>query len=144
MSFQWDPSRDVGLQNVLESGLALMRGNDMPAVPRDVVLAALIDLFSKADEGSRNVSGRRLLVRSEERQALETFTVFFRYLQDEYGAELQERLSETTTVLKQMQGNSAEESKAQRAAGLIASFLEALHRDRALAPLESPNTLTYA
>jgi len=139
-----EPSRDIGFQNVLQNGLAIMRGQIDNEAVRDHAFGALIEIFSEADRGSHRLGMQNLAVNARDRLALERFTVFFRYLTDVYGADLAERLSETTALLRRMRNADAvdDESK-NRAATLMASFLDALQRDRALKPLQAPKMVQY-
>lgn len=143
MALQLEPSRDLGLQNVLRTGLTIIRDGDDANGHREQLLNALIDIFAEADRGSQRLERRSLAVSKDDRLAIERFTVFFRYLTEEYGDELSNRLAETTGVLKRMQTGDADVEEKTRAATLIEAFLSALSRDRALRPLPAPRTVQY-
>lgn len=139
-----EPSRDIGFQNVLQNGLAIMRGQIQDTAVRDHAFSALIEIFSEADRGSRRLGMQNLAVNAGDRLALERFTVFYRYLTDVYGAELAVRLSETTELLRRMKNaDDVDDISKERAAALMASFLDALLRDRALKPLQAPKMVQY-
>ena len=139
-----EPSRDIGLQNLLRKGLAIIRDEVPDTDGQEQLFDTLIEIFSEANRGSDRLGLRKLSVDEGERLDLERFSVFFRYLASNYGADLSNRLTETTEVLRTMREHgTAEEQRKIRTADLIETFLAALHRDRALRPLKAPRAVVY-
>ena len=121
-----------------------MRGELNAEPDRARLVQALIEIFSEADRGSDRLGLQRIAVEGSEQLDLERFSVFFRYLENEYGAQLPARLNETTNVLRTIEnGAEIEPEKKQRAETLLAAFLDAIRRDRALQPLLAPYVVTY-
>ena len=145
MSVQLAPSEDLGLQHVLENGLAVIEQKPIIEVTRGTqILHSLIEIFSEADRGSQALGAKNLMFAVEQGPAFERFSLFFHYLQDVFGEELAARLSEATTALKEIRKeNPPDEVQRLRTAELIQSFLSALHRENARSPLISPNTIQY-
>ena len=139
-----EPSRDIGLQNLLREALLLIRGEDAHVAGQEQLFDALVEIFSEANRGSDQLGLRRLAVDESERLALERFSVFFRYLTSKYGTDLPGRLIEITKVLEMMrERGTVAQSQRERAADLIEAFLSALQRDRALWPLKAPRAVVY-
>ncbi len=144
MGPQLAPSRDLGLQHALENGLALLRHEPLDEARRMQVLDSLIDIFSEANRGSQALLAHNLLFAVEERPAFERFSLFFRYLNDSFGAELPNRLSEGVSVLTELRnGQIGDEAQRTRAEELIDNLLKALQRESALSPLDPPRVFHY-
>jgi len=144
MTPQLAPSRDLGLELVLENGLAVIRQDPIDESRRRQILDRLIEIFSEADRGSQALKARNLLFAAEERPAFERFTLFFRYLKDSYGDDLPRRLSEAVGALTELRdGNLRDNAKRASAGELIEGLLAALQREIALSPLAPPRTFHY-
>ncbi len=145
MTTQLASSKDLGLQHVLENGLALMRHQPLDEARRIQVLDSLIQIFSEADRGAQALRSQNLLFAVEQRPEFERFALFFHYLQDTFGANLPSRLTETAAVLIELRvGPVDDETKHDRAAELIESLLTALQQERALSPLNPPRVYHYS
>ena len=108
------------------------------------VLDSLIEIFSEANRGSEALLAHNLLFAVEERPAFERFSLFFRYLNDSFGAELPNRLSEGVSVLTELRnGQIGDEAQRTRAEELIDNLLQALQRESALSPLDPPRAFHY-
>ena len=145
MTMQLASSKDLGLQHVLENGLALMRHQPLDDEARRIqVLDNLIQIFSEADRGSQALRSQNLLFAVEQRPEFERFALFFHYLEDTFGADLPSRLTEAAAVLIELRnGPVDDETKRGRAAELIESLLTALRQERALSPLNPPRVYHY-
>lgn len=144
MSVQLAPSKDLGLQHVLENGLALIRQKPFVEARRNQVLDCLIEIFNEADRGSQALQAQNLLFAVKERPAFERFTLFFRYLQDTFGPHLPSRLSEAASVLTELRnGHVNDDKRRARAAELIESLLAAMQRENDLLPLVPPRVFNY-
>lgn len=143
MRFEVDPSQDLGLQHVLENGLIVLRGGDMDEDRKGQVLNDLLDIVSEADRGSEALRAQSLTFALDERPAFERFTLFFRYLKDT-AEDLPAQLSRARIVLEQLQQGADVPSESRQALeDFLAAFLEALERERALAPLHMPRQFHY-
>jgi hypothetical protein len=146
MSVQLAPSEDLGLQHVLENGLAVIEKKPIEgeASRRTQILDSLIEIFSEADLGSQALDAKNLMFAVEQGPAFDRFSLFFHYLQDVFGDELCARLKEATAALTEIRNAMLhDEDRRRRTADFIQSLLAALHRESARLPLVSPNTFQY-
>lgn len=144
MSFQLASSKDLGLQHVLENGLALIRDEPIDEERRTQVLESLIKIFSEANRGSQVIQAQNLLFAASDRPAFERFTLFFRYLKDPFGNDLPARLLEAAIVLTKLRdGCLDDEDQRARVGELIESLLAAMEREIALLSLVSPREFHY-
>jgi hypothetical protein len=143
MTLQIEPSMDIGLRHVLETGLSVVRPEQAVEVD-DKVLGNLIEIFSEAGRGSEALQQRDSLIGVDERPAFERFALFFRYLKGAVGDDLTNRLSETASVFTGVKNREPVDSeRRQRAAELIERLLTAMRREAALARLVAPRSITY-
>lgn len=71
----------VGFRHVVEEGLSLLKGRDLPPERRDYVLERLGALLKGAVAGSQIVDREALFIGSRERDAYESFSLLERHLQ---------------------------------------------------------------
>lgn len=133
------PVADIALQHILQSGLAIVRGEAVDAGRRTKVLHALVQIFTDANKGCQALSTQNFLTTAQEPPAFERFVQFFRYLNRSVGQDLPARLSEASTVLTaiEQQSQSSEDAKV-RVAELMQGLLSAMARETALSPLVPP------
>jgi hypothetical protein len=143
MTLQLEPSMDIGLRHVLETGLSYV-GPKPVRNADNKILDSLVEIFAEAGRGSAVVQPPALLVGVGERPAFERFALFFKYLKDAFGDELPRRLSETESILNGLRNNEAiDPAGRQRAADLIQKLLVAMRREAALSPLDAPKSIVY-
>jgi hypothetical protein len=145
MTFQLSPSRDVGLRQTLEGGLAIIRNQGaIDEARRNITLDRLLELFDEAASGSQAIESQNLLFATEQRPAFERFSVLFRYLHAAFGETVSAQLSETKDTLAALRTCSpTEKSNLEKAATVIEKFLSALQRGAAVAPLEPPREFRF-
>lgn len=134
-----DTISEVGLEHVLEDGLALAVDADSDASRKEVVLEGVLAIFDAATEGSELVGRNSLFIRADQKPACDTFEMIFKYLHSEYGESLAGRISETRDVFENLKNNVVvSEDKRVRCSEFLQSFLEALRLKRALSKPNSP------
>jgi hypothetical protein len=139
MNVEIFPARDLGLQHLLENGLAVIRDEPALSSRREEVLATLLEVISEADKGGVAVTTQNLLSSMSGGPALERFSTFFRYLKDSFGDDVPERLSEAATVLSALKEQRPHDDEStSRTIRLIETLLNGVRRDRALRPLLPP------
>jgi len=144
MNFQLAPTEDIGLQHVLENGLALIRGQSFESARRRQVLTNLIEIFTEAAEGSRALQPRNLIFAVEQRSAFVRFSVFYRYLSKRFGDEVPNRIRDTLEVLTAIRNGSGDNDLRRASAeALIKNLLDSLGTEKALTPLIAPATFQY-
>ncbi len=130
---------EVGLEHVLEDGLALAEELPIEAERREIVLDGVLLIFDAATEGSELVQRNSLFIRADQKPAFETFEMIFKYLHSDYGDELPARIVETKDVFNSLRSNThIGQDKLGRCAAFIKSFLEALRLKRALTEPNGP------
>lgn len=141
MRFEMEPSQDLGLQHMLQNGVAVLRGSDLGANRRQQVLDGVLEVVTDADRGCEALQEQSLAFARSDRPALERFSLFLSYLGDTVG-DLSERLAEAKGVIEGLEAN-AHVSQAQRdsVADLLESLVQALKRERALMPLPGPREI---
>lgn len=133
------PITDLALQHILQSGLAVVRGEPVEESRRSKVLQALVQIFTDADRGSQALGAQNLLLAVEEPPAFERFVLLFRYLNQSFGQDLPARLSEAASVLTDIEKNAPLSAQAKtRAAELLEGVLAAIAREGALRQLAPP------
>lgn len=133
------PITDLALQHILQSGLAVVRGEPLEESRRSKVLQALVQIFTDADRGSQALGAQNLLLAVEEPPAFERFVLLFRYLNQSFGQDLPARLSEVASVLTDIERNAPLSAQAKtRAAELLEGVLAAIARESALRQLTPP------
>ena len=75
----------VGLRHVVEDGLSLLRGQQLPGERGEYVLERLSRLIHEAVVGSKIVEQEALFVGSKDRDAYESFSLFERHLRHHEG-----------------------------------------------------------
>jgi uncharacterized protein YecE (DUF72 family) len=144
MTTQLSPSKDLGLRHVLETGLSVIRNEQVDGSRRDSALDRLIEIFGEAERGSQAVRAQNLLFATEERSAFEQFSMFFRYLDAPFGEALADRLSEAKNALGELRVHGVRDDERLRNANeLIEKLIAAIKRDSALTPLEAPKTFQF-
>ena len=144
MTLHLPPSKDLGLRHVMEAGLAVIRNEQIDEVRRAEILDRLIEIFSEAERGSQAVESENLLFATEQRSDFERFSLFFSYLDMQFGANLATRLAETKEALGELRNHDArDEARLQQAGDLIENLIAAIKRDATLAPLEPPRTFQF-
>lgn len=142
MTLELDPSRDLGLQHVLRSSAAFLRGSRTDNDERDRLLSNLAELFVDAQKGSSISNLHGLSVSRSERYQLNRFGVFVKYLSS-YREDVSELIAETSDILSQVKSGQASKSDKEKVAKLIDYFAEELRKDRALEPLAPPRVLAF-
>jgi len=143
MRFEVDAAQDLGLQHMLENGLAVLRGVELGAPRRAKVLRGLLEMISEADRGSAALRAQSLTSALEDRPAFDRFTLFFRYLKDTT-EDLSGQLSTARAALEALdQGKELTPDQGATLEMLLSELLEALERERALAPLHTPREFHY-
>lgn len=144
MGFERIPSKDIGLRHVLENGLALATGGEIPQGRRDQVLASLLRIFSEAERGSHALSPHNLTVALDEQRAFDRFSAFYHYLHHTFGDDVPNRVAEAKDALSEMAKDGVtDQEKGKRLAQLLKILLDSLRRERALMPLRSPRDFSY-
>jgi hypothetical protein len=91
----------VGFRHVVEEGLSLLKGEQLPAERRDYVLARLSTLLHEAVMGSQIVDREALFIGSQERDAYESFSLLERHLRHHRGwREMLQRTEDALNALK--------------------------------------------
>jgi hypothetical protein len=130
------PVTDLALRHILESGLAVVKGEQLEPTRKGFVLKALGKIFDDARKGSHALTARNFFLAAEEPPVLERFSLFFRYLHGTMGDDLSTRLDEVAGVLGELETNGEAEANAKaRAAQLIENLLAGIAQESALAPL---------
>lgn len=142
MSMHLAPSQDLGLQHVLENGLAIAK--DQPiSRSKEQVLGRLIEIFSEADSGWNALRSSRHGLTSAQRPALDRFSVFYRYLSEDCGADVPNKLIEAKSALQALSsGSLSDAAERQALISLLQALLRGLARERALKKLVSPKSYT--
>jgi hypothetical protein len=92
---------DGGFRHVVEEGLSLLKGQQLPSERRDYVLERLTTLLREAAVGSQVVARGALFIGSKERDAYESFSLLERHLGHRPGwRELLKRTEEALEALK--------------------------------------------
>lgn len=134
MRFEIEPSQDLGLRHVLRNGISVLQGGEPPQ-GRGRVLHGLLEIVSDADRGADALNGPNLTFALDNKPAFERFSLFVRYLSDAF-ADLPTRLAEAKTTLTKVEaGEEVEPVHVQQVNDLLTKLLEALERERSLAPL---------
>jgi hypothetical protein len=143
MRFEMEPSQDLGLQHMLQNGVAALRGADLSEDREDRALGGVLEIVTDADRGCEALREQSLTFARSERPAFERFSLFLSYLGDPEG-DLSARLAEAKGAIQRLRQHD-EVSQAQRdsAANLLESLLQALKRERALTPLPPPREIYY-
>ncbi len=137
------PSRDPGLLSVLENGLAVIKDKKIDGARRQQILDVLNEMFSEASRGSKALSTHNLLDAAEE-PALERLSLFVNYLDDPFGADLPNRLSEAAAVVTELRkGHPQDNTSTERVCDIIEKLLAALKTDYLTTPLASPVEFQY-
>lgn len=142
MSMHLDPSRDLGLQNILQAGASYLRGSLSEEDGRHL-LPDLISIFTDANSGSARLNVHMLAVSRDEQVKLDNFSIFVRFLAPTYGDDLSRELQDATRTLRGLSDGSALPEQRSRVAGLIDDLLAAMKRQRALRPLHAPLEKKY-
>lgn len=141
MRFEMEPSQDLGLQHMLQNGVAVLRGADFGANRRQQVLNGVLEVVADADRGCEALQEQSLAFARSDRPALERFSLFLSYLGDTAG-NLPERLAEAKGVVEGL-AVDADVPVANRnsVADLLESLVQALKRERAMVPLAGPREI---
>lgn len=134
MRFELEPSQDLGLRHVLRNGISVLQGGEPPQ-GRGRVLNGLLEIVSDAERGADALQAQNLTFALDNKPAFERFSLFVRYLNDTL-ADLPTRLAEAKETLKRVEaGENVELDHIQHVSDLLTKLLDALERERALAPL---------
>lgn len=139
---QIEPSFDLGLRHALQNGLLIARGVSLEEEEdrRTEILEDLSGILSEAKRGSKAVQDRNVVIRLSDRAALKQFSLFSRYL----SGDLSERLSKAAdAVITFSRGGEPSLDDNDQLISLFSDMLNALERERDLAPLERPRELVY-
>ncbi len=143
MRFEMEPSRDLGLQHMLQNGVAVLRGADLGAIRRQKVLDGVLEVVTDADRGCEAIQEQSLAFARSDRPALERFSLFLSYLGDTAG-NLSERLAEAKGVIQGLAANvDVPQDQRNSVADLLDSLVQALKRERAMTPLPGPREIYY-
>lgn len=134
MRFEVEPSQDLGLRHVLRNGISVLQGSEPPQ-GRGRVLNGLLEIVSDAERGADALHAQNLTFALDNKPAFERFSLFVRYLSDTI-ADLPTRLAEARETLRRIEaGENVELEHVQHVSDLLSRLLNALERERALAPL---------
>lgn len=138
---QIEPSFDLGLRHALQNGLLIARGVSLEEEDRRTeILEDLSGILSEAKRGSKAVQDRNVVIRLSDRAALKQFSLFSRYL----SGDLSERLSKAADAVTAFsRGGEPSLDDNDQLISLFSDMLNALERERDLAPLERPRELVY-
>lgn len=143
MRFEMEPSQDLGLQHMLQNGVAILRGTNLGADRRQQVLDGVLEIVTDADRGCEALQEQSLAFARSDRPALERFSLFLSYVGDTDG-NLSERLAEAKDVIQALVANDdVPQNQRNSVADLLESLVKALKRERALTPLPSPREIYY-
>jgi hypothetical protein len=138
-----EPSHDLGLQHMLQNGVAALRGADLGAERQDRVLSGILQIVSDADRGCEALQQHSLTFARTERPALERFSLFLTYLGEAEG-NLSKKLSDTKCVIQRLRDHTeVSQPERESAANLLAALLDALNRERLLTPLAAPQEIYH-
>lgn len=142
LDMQIEPSFDLGLRHALQNGLLIARGVPLEEEEdrRTEILEDLSGILSEAKRGSKAVQDRHVVIRLSDRAALKQFSLFSRYL----SGDLSERLSQAADAVTAFsKGDEPARPLKDELISLFSELLEALERERDLAPLERPREFVY-
>jgi hypothetical protein len=143
MSFDLEPSQDLGLKHLLRNGVRILDRDDLAQERRAEVLEDLLSIVSDAESGSEALSARNLTFALQNAQAFEKFSLFFRYLNDSR-EDLAATLKSAKTILEDLRsGGAVAAARKSLLKDLLSDLLEALKRERAFAPLQGPRDFYY-
>lgn len=143
MNFDREPSQDLGLQHLLQNGLIVLRDGDLGQERTTEVIEGLLEIVSEADRGSEALRSQNLTFALENSRAFERFSLFFRYLQGDQ-EELSGRLANARRGLEILEsGGSISLPERNSLESLLDDLLQALKKERALAPLHSPREIHF-
>jgi len=144
MRFEMEPSQDLGLQHMLQNGVAALRGSDLGADRTQQVLGGVFEVVADADRGCVSLQHQSLSFARNNSPALERFSLFLSYLGDPQG-DLSAKLTEAKDVIERLRANNAVSANERNAvAELLENLLLALRRERAFAPLSAPSEIYYS
>jgi hypothetical protein len=143
MRFELGAARHLGLQHVLENGIFILDGADVSDERRQRVVQTLLSVVSRADQGAIALVSHKLNFAPEERSAIESFSLFYRYL-GSVAEDLPSQLSSAREALQEL-GEEKEVAPLARQSlrALLASLLHAIELDRAMTPLAAPRAIHY-
>lgn len=142
MRFGMEPSQDLGLRHVLRNGISVLRGGE-PSQGRGRVLNGLLEIVSDAERGSDVLQTQNLTFALDNKPAFERFSLFVRYLSDTL-ADLPARLTEAKATLQLVEaGEQVASEKIEHVSDLLSKLLDALERERMLAPLPTMRDYNY-
>lgn len=131
---------ELGLEHVLEDGLALAENVELPPDRRRDVLEGVFRIFDSAGEGSELAAQNSLFVRADQKPALESFQMVYGYLHCIYEDRLFEKIRETRKVFSLMSaGEAIDEDDLSRSVELMKAFLEAVRLKRSLVEPVAPS-----
>jgi hypothetical protein len=138
-----EPSHDLGLQHMLQNGVAALRGANLGAEREDRVLGGILEIVSDADRGCEALQQQSLTFARTERPALERFSLFLTYLGETEG-DLSKRLSDAKGVIQRVRDHEdVSQPERDSAANLLDALLQALSRERLLTPLPAPREIYH-
>lgn len=141
MRFEMEPSHDLGLQHMLQNGVAALRGAELGADRENQVLGGVLEVVADADRGCVSLQQQSLTFARNDSPALERFSLFLSYLGDSQG-DLSGKLTQARDVIQRLRANGAvSEFERNSVAELLESLLMALRRERALTPLSAPSEI---
>lgn len=143
MRFEMEPSQDLGLQHTLKNGVAILSGAHFDAGRREKVLNGLLEIVREADKGSEALQNQSFTFARDEGAAFERFSLFLRYLGDTV-ADIGQRLSSAKDVIEGVgAGVNVDQGEREAVVNLLTQLIDALERDRNLAPLAAPREFHF-
>jgi hypothetical protein len=126
---------DLGLQHVLENGLAVLRNDEVRSNSRSAALQRLSKILDEADRGSTLVSSSQFFLGKNEQPALESFSKVLRYLKD-FAGDIPSYLTEARRVVSELErGENPDHQALGNAESLLQALLKGLEEERHTRPL---------
>lgn len=120
----------LGLRHVIEDGLNILGdGNDIDHERRNYVLNDLATLLHEASRGFELVEHSSLFVSSDDKNALETYSLLDRYFGYAYSDEWKNKLHVTEKIMQQLlKNNNIANDEHIIATGFLTELLDNLKR----------------
>ncbi len=136
---------EVGFRHVIEDALSVLSKHDIDPDRRSYVLEDLANLLRDASRGADLVNRRLLFVKSDERNAFDTFSLLDRYLGYGIDSNWREKPPDARMAFTQLQKNMEVPEKARATAmALLRDLLTTLERQSGMSIPKHPEEIGIA
>lgn len=136
---------DVGLRQVVEDALQLLRGGELEDDRREFVISDLKNLFESASRGSELAEEENLFFGVEDISAYESFSFVEQHVRHEFNSALRERLSEICNVFTKLYGNEVvSQEERGKSVEFLTVFLRKIEKEPSIFVLQEHDIFNVA